>query len=367
MLPLLLVLVTAGLRLASGRDALSLGEAPAQEAPAGEQAGTSDRALPQVFDHVVLISVDGLRSDALVALPAEALPGFTRLRRGASTLNARTDPDLTITLPNHTSMITGRPVHGPGGHGWTSNGEPRADESLQGSERGYIAGIFDVAHDRGVRTALFAGKTKFVLYDQSWNAERGAPDTVGEDQGRDKIDRYLCAKSPALTAEVIALLRERPAHSLTFLHYADPDLAAHAAGWDVTPGSTYLRAVQAVDHELDRLLDAILEIEGARGRTAVILTADHGGGAPWKSHDQAQMWIDYVIPFLVWTGEDQGGLELYALNAATRRDPSLSRPTSDAPVQPIRNGEAGNLALALLGLPPVPGSLFGVRQDLRVR
>jgi Type I phosphodiesterase / nucleotide pyrophosphatase len=341
---------------------------PLPQAPSASGQGA------HAFEHAVLISVDGLRSDALIAQAPEALPGFARLLGGASTLNARTDPDFTVTLPNHTCMLTGRPVLGANGHSWIENEDPPEGATLSKNKGGYVAGIFDVAHDRGLRTAFFAGKSKFSLYESSWNAENGAPDTVGEDQGRKKIDEYLFTdKLPEIADGVVRNLKTGATRSLVFVHFAAPDLTAHAYGWDVTPGSRYLKAVAAVDREIGRILDAIQADENLRGKTAVVLTADHGGGAPFKSHDQTRMWVDYIIPFLVWTGDGGTPRDLYALNARTRADPGLVqiRPGATgsdgkAILPPIRNGDAGNLALSLLLLPPVPGSTINADQDLRV-
>ena len=79
------------------------------------------------------------------------------------------------------------------------------------------------------------------------------------------------------------------------------------------------------------------------------------------------MWVDYVIPFVVWTGPGGEARELYELNTATRADPGLKQvPRDYTGLMPVRNGDAGNLALALLGLPPVPGSTIGAKQDLKV-
>jgi hypothetical protein len=58
------------------------------------------------------------------------------------------------------------------------------------------------------------------------------------------------------------------------------------------------------------------------------------------------------------------GADLYALNPTTRVNPGTGRPDYSAPLQPIRNGEAANVALKLLGLGPVPGSTIDTNQDL---
>ncbi len=64
--------------------------------------------------YVIQISIDGLGSCYLAKmLDNNEVPNFKRLKvEGASTLNARTDYDITVTLPNHTTMITARGVKG---------------------------------------------------------------------------------------------------------------------------------------------------------------------------------------------------------------------------------------------------------------
>jgi len=329
------------------------------------QAPPAPPAAP-ALDHVIILSVDGLRSDALPAAGAQDLPNFHQLLGGAATLNARCDPQHSVTLPNHTGMLTGRLTSGVAGHGWTGNLDPPPEATLH-QHGGYLAGAFDVAHDHGLRTALIASKTKFVLYARSWNAVHGAPDKVGADGGRGKLDSYLyAATATRVTDAALADLRAG-GRSLVMLHYADPDLAGHAAGWDLTAGSLYLQSVAHVDRQIGRLLTAVREDPLLRGRVAVIVTADHGGGAPHRSHERSDMWVDYVIPFLVWRGDGVPGGELYALNPESRSDPGLRQAAAGrAALPPIRNADAGNLALGLLGLPAIPGSTVNAKQDLRV-
>ncbi len=327
------------------------------------EARAGDRAA---FDFVFVISVDGLRSDAIPAGGPRRLPALHRLLRGASTLNARTDPDSTLTLPNHTSMITGRTMAGPDGHGWTLNDDPPPDETLHTRAGFEVASVFDVARGHGVRTGCFFSKSKFSLWINSYNGGREPQDMAIFRAG-------LKEEMRGITDEALAAL-EAWDRGLLFLHYAGPDLSGHEHGWDISPDSPYMQAVGEIDAELGRLLDAIELRENYRGRCAVIVTADHGGGYPFKTHFAAHMWVNYIIPFLVWAGDGGRTFDLYAMNADVRRDPSLANPPAAEPGdvaaqrrQPIRNGDAANLALHLLGLPSVPGSTLNANQDLRIR
>ncbi len=314
--------------------------------------------------YVVHVSVDGLRPDAVTRQPPTALPAFARLRvESAFTQNARTDPDRRYTLPNHTDQLTGRGVEGPGGHHWTDNTDPAPGQTLHSNRGGYVASVFDVAHDAGLRTAAYASKSKFSLFDTSYDAAHGAPDETGDDDGADKIDVFVYdPDTDALTRRVVADLRADPA-AYTFVHLRDPDATGHAYSWSVRAGSRYMQAVQRADDRIGRILAAVEADPRLRGRTAVIVTADHGGSG--RNH-HAERALHYTVPFYVW-GPGVPSADLYALNADTRADPGAANVGFDVPMQPVRNGDAADLALDLLGLGPVPGSTIGAGHPLRVR
>lgn len=339
----------------------------AQASPAA--AVPPARAAPTAFRHVLVVSVDGLRPDAIDGPEDGELPGFRRLLRGPHTLQARADADLTITLPNHVSMATGRPVAGPEGHGWTENGDPpavRHGGTLHKRKGAYVASMFDVAHDHGAATAVIATKSKFVLLAQSFDEDGGAADTVGSDDGKDKVDTFTSTRTSRMARDAaVAWLRAQTGRSLAMVHFGAPDFAGHASGWDLRPGSPYRAAVAEVDAELAALLAAIDADDSLRGSVAVVVTADHGGGVPYLTHTEREAPENFLIPFIVWLGSDRAAAELSALNADRRATlPSSAYAANDASPPPIRNAEAGNLALQLLGLPPIPGSVANARQDL---
>ena len=55
------------------------------------------------------------------------------------------------------------------------------------------------------------------------------------------------------------------------------------------------------------------------------------------------------------------------MNPGTRADPGKTNPPYDSKsLPPVRNGDAGNLATFLLGLPPIKGSTINGKQGLKV-
>ena len=330
------------------------------------------RAWGADADHVILISLDGCRGDMLASMLAQDTSGqLANFRRfvdeGATTFNARTDYANTVTLPNHTSMLTGRPVLQPATqpntvhHGYTDNGDPRPNVTLHNSGNpnlSYVASVFDVAHDAGLSTALYASKSKFFLYERSYDAAHGAPDTSMPDHGTDKIDRYVNLSPAAMHA---ALLTEMAAndYAYCFVHYADLDDVGHGAGWG---SASWQAALRTVDDYLGDIFLLVTTDVGLTGRTVIVLTSDHGGVG--TGHSNAALVENYTIPVLVWGAGVARGADLYALNPSSRQDPGTSRPDYNAPLQPVRNGDTGNLTLRLLGLASVPGSTLNDGQDL---
>jgi len=253
-------------------------------------------------------------------------------------------------------------VTGPAGHNWTGNSDPAPGETLASSKGSYVASVFDVAHDCGLTTGLFASKTKFSLFATSWDAMNGGPDLIGLDNGQNKIDIYANnIDTAALVDTVITSLTNQPLNYV-FLHLADPDYAGHSYGWDITPGSAYSDVIKTMDARLGTILDFVDSDSRFAGHTAIILTADHGGLG--YGHSDPALREDYTVPFYVWGSGVMSGADLYALNATNRLDPGANRTDYFAPVQPIRNGEAANVALTLLGLGAVPGSTIDAAQDL---
>lgn len=256
-------------------------------------------------------------------------------------------------------------MRGPGGHAYELNTLPLAPAAgglVRPSPTRYIASCFDVAHDAGLSTAAIASKLKFTLFVQTWGEDYGAPDTDvrGGDNGTNKIGTFAFAhEMPQVTAGVIDALDDAP-RGLIFVHYALPDSVGHTTGWTTEPDQPWMASVKVIDTELGRLLSAIDADPALNDRTAVILTTDHGGGVPFRTHTDPDALVNYRIPFVVWIDGAELSSDLYTANSGARTDPGVDRtPSHEQGAAPIRNTDAGNAALQLLGLDPIPGSTYG--------
>jgi predicted AlkP superfamily pyrophosphatase or phosphodiesterase len=224
-----------------------------------------------VASNVIVVSIDGLRPDAITMFQAPTLQRL--MREGSYTLSASTI-NPSKTLPSHTSMLTGlTPDH----HGVFWNNVTTADsDSIE------LPNIFSVARAHGYSTAAFFSKAKFqplqlagtLDYSQApggwfgrWLSERTMTD----------VEHYLATAKP----------------NLLFVHMTDPDAAGHRSGWMSPP---YGRAVLAADASVQRLIELANETYGA-GNFSLIVTADHGGhGTNHGSDDVA----DVTIPWIAW-------------------------------------------------------------------
>ena len=216
---------------------LSASPAPAATPPGAEAA----RASAGEITRVVVISVDGLASGAITQLGATGTPTLHRLMaEGASTLNARTEVEMTVTLPNHTSMVTGRRVdRALGGHGVTWDDDRLVPRTVQAAAGHPVSSVFTSLRAAGLESALFAAKTKFSLFTRSW--------PLGLQ--RTTIDADNAALVRATRRDLATQDR-----ALTFLHLSLPDVAGHAQGW-MSPA--YLTAVRQSDALIGRMLTTI--------------------------------------------------------------------------------------------------------------
>ena len=375
------------------------------------------RLLAGLVDYVIQISVDGLRPDAIANTSDSVLPNFHRLRtESAWTDNARCDYNVSETLPNHVTVITGRPLLAGmddddtpyEGHTWNANTDDflttHTIHSMHTPSAHYIESVFDTAHDYNLRTTLIAGKNKFRLFRDSYDDgaaqyQGGALDTVTPpDNGRNKIDYYYSPQeldwwnsqtgAPNTSWDLLEnddktgwldIMRgendDKDPFQYSFLHFRDPDKAGHYGtttpiGWG---GHDYNHTIENVDLYLGAIFDLIDNTPQYAGRTAIVLTADHGGGATGATnHNNPAAPVVYTIPFYVWgpgiaqngtpTSGDHG--KLYDRNTNTRTDPSSGYVNNEAVKQPIRNGDASNVALDLLGLPAITHSYFNKLQNL---
>jgi predicted AlkP superfamily pyrophosphatase or phosphodiesterase len=206
---------------------------------------------------VALVSIDGLRADAV---SAENTPNIWGLvARGAYSFSAQTIFPSN-TLPGHASMLTGVE---PTTHGVTFD---EYQEAFQFSTPTALS----LVHAAGKRSVMIVGKDKFRqlvgtgVVDSYTESKHGDEDIVNE-----------------------AITRIPLGFDLLFVHLPQVDQVGHYAGW---MSAAYLDQVKAADAAFGRL-STYLPLE-----TTILVTSDHGGAQ--KVHGTTAK-TDITIPWII--------------------------------------------------------------------
>jgi predicted AlkP superfamily pyrophosphatase or phosphodiesterase len=207
---------------------------------------------------VLVLSVDGLRPDAIFAAATPSIRGL--IARGSSTMAAQTITPSN-TLPSHVSMLTGVT---PAVHRITW------DEYLPNNGRLNVQTVFSAARLAGKRSAMVVGKEKFHTLKDAGSLDAAVYTPMGD---------QIVANQ--------AILQIDAGFDLVFVHFADVDLTGHEKRWMSDP---YLERVAQADAAIGRILTVVPP------NMTVILSADHGGSGNGHGTSAA---LHMTIPWII--------------------------------------------------------------------
>ena len=227
------------------------------------------------ISHALLVSVDGLRADAV---PLSDTPVLDRLvAEGASTMACRSDMP-SVTLPCHQTML-----RGGGGvrHGVNTN-------TFHPLVRP-VPSLIDAARQGGLQTGAF--------YNWEQLRDLSDPGSLNVSHFCREVDS---PEGEERGAEIAVEHMQRMDLGLAFVYLGHLDHVGHQEGW---MSGAYLAAIANADRCIGRLVEA-LEGLGWLESTVVLVTSDHGGHE--KVHG-TEMDEDMLVPWVLWgTGIRRG-------------------------------------------------------------
>lgn len=215
--------------------------------------------------HIVLLSLDGARGDAIKMVLPPTLAARAAVARAAKTISP------SLTLPSHASMLSGVApwLHRVTFNDW-HDGEPYFTRTT----------VFTEVTRSGGRAAAIVHKRKLLMF-----LPRGQAIAA-------QYLEYPRFRQADVVAHAARYWREqRPA--FLFVHVADPDDAGHRYGW-MTP--EYLAVVAGVPALIERFLQAFEEA-GLAAQSLLIVTGDHGGHGRTHGTNRPE---DMMIPWMVF-------------------------------------------------------------------
>lgn len=313
--------------------------------------------------YVFHISIDGLRSDTIVCLGEILLPTLYKIRKnGLFTDNARTDCDITITLPNHTGMFTSLPFKN--GHNVYFN-KNMTDLNIHDLNNKYIYSLFNNLYENKKTSAMYVNKDKFEFINKSYSL---TDNFLYQKTSEPYITKFYLNKNAERDNKPIPIISEllndiynNKLCDYTFIHFGNTDKMGHRHGWNT---DQYKKALVDIDLDIGILINYL---ESRNINFYMIITTDHGGGGGnIRSHSDITNRLNFTIPFYVYKnkGFNLGTNDLYSINK-TRTSPKIDiNPDYNDNIIPIRNNDTGNFVLYLLNIGPIKNSLVNYKQDL---
>ncbi|HNK64611.1 MAG TPA: alkaline phosphatase family protein [Anaerolineales bacterium] len=216
---------------------------------------------PQI-ERVLIVSFDGMRTDAIEAAPMNNL--IQLMGNSAYNLTTAITIAYPVTLPSHAAMLSGMCMDK---NGIYLNKYFKYMGYSQGTD------IFDLAHAAGLRTVMEVGKDKL--------RQIAEPETT---------DVFEVQYEESLIGEA-AVEQISQGFGLMFVHFPSADEVGHKYGW---MGGSYLLMLRNGDEAFGKML-AALDANGLLDTTLIIVTADHGGH---DSNHTGFLIEDYRIPWV---------------------------------------------------------------------
>lgn len=211
---------------------------------------------------VVILSIDGLRPDAISLAPMANLMALAQ--SGAYSLSAQTVYP-SVTLVSHSSMLSGLC---PAKHGVYWNDYLPNLGYAQGTD------LFDIAHAAGFETDMVVSKKKLIQVTEP-----------------SSLDSFLFVNDRD-TVVMERLLEGFPEDfGVLFIHFGITDGMGHSYGW-LSPQQ--LSVLFRADQALGQFLDA-LDARNLRSETLLIVTSDHGGHDSTHGSNSPE---DMTIPWI---------------------------------------------------------------------
>jgi choline-sulfatase len=244
---------------------------------------------------VLLITIDTLRADHVGCYGYEdaRTPALDRLA-SEGVLFEQVGAQVPVTLPSHTTILTGLT---PAGHGVHDNGafalsdtHTTLGEILQ--SEGYVTGAVIGSY---VLSRQFGLNQGFAVYEDS---------LPGSEDAADASQFARRSASEVADRGIAWLERHGRERFFLWLHFFDPHTpyAPPSPFSEQFPGRPYDGEIAYVDREVGRVLE-YTETGEARSRTLVVVSSDHGEGlGEHREEDHSNFVYESTmrVPLIMW-------------------------------------------------------------------